>query len=318
MSTDERLFDTAPPEEPVQSSVLGTWKRRIVGKASAAIMPIVKRAAGPYMGGESIEDAMSVAVRLAGERFETTLGYWDTGRESGRHVADVDVNAIQRLSERDLRSYMSVKPPALRFSKEIAGELAGAAASWNVRVHFDSHGTDVADLSNDMLQVMIDTLGGPALGTTLPGRWRRSLRDADWAIEHGLNVRVVKGQWPDPEDPKRDIAGGFLEVIDHLAGRARHVAVATHDFALGSEAIRRLRAAGTSCEIEVLLGMPAKPLLRWAKENGVKVRIYVPFGGGFIPNAIGVLRRNPRLVYAVAKAHVQSIGEFLGRALPSH
>ena len=33
------------------------------------------------------------------------------------------------------------------------------------------------------------------LGCTLPGRWRRSLSDADRAIEMGLRVRVVKGQW---------------------------------------------------------------------------------------------------------------------------
>ena len=91
-------------------------------------------------------------------------------------------------------------------------------------------------------------------------------------------------------------------MIDRLAGRARHVAVATHDFALGREAIKRLKAAGTSCEVEVLLGMPAGPLLAWAKQNGVKVRVYVPYGCGFIANAAGVLRRNPRLMLAIAKA----------------
>jgi proline dehydrogenase len=54
--------------------------------------------------------------------------------------------------------------------------------------------------------------------------------------------------------------------------------------------------------VEVLLGMPAGPLLAWAKQNGVKVRVYVPYGCGFIPNAVGVLRRNPRLVLAIARA----------------
>ena len=47
--------------------------------------------------------------------------------------------------------------------------------------------------------------------------------------------------------------------------------------------------------------MPMAPALRWAKENDAPVRIYVPFGKGFIPSAVGVLRRNPRLAWLVLK-----------------
>jgi proline dehydrogenase len=117
----------------------------------------------------------------------------------------------------------------------------------------------------------------------------------------------VKGEWPDLADPKRDLRAGFLEVIDCLAGRARRVAVATHDLALGCEAVGRLRAAGTPCEIEVLLGAPSQALLNWAKANAVQVRIYVPYGRGFIMNAVGVLRRNPRLAFAIANAQLDQI-----------
>ena len=94
------------------------------------------------------------------------------------------------------------------------------------------------------------------LGLVIPGRWLRSLDDADWAVERGVRVRVVKGQWPDPAAPDRDLRQGFLEVIDRLAGRARHVGVASHDVPTAAEAIRRLRAAGTSCELELLLSLP--------------------------------------------------------------
>ena len=304
-------FDTSPPQEPIQGSAILRWKQRAAGRVSAAILPIVRKVARPYAGGETVDEAMCVADHLAKEGTSTTLGFWDTGRDNGRQVADIYLNTIERLSAHKLDSYVSLKPPALRFASELAGEIAGAAAMHDVRLHCDSHGTEVADNSNAMLQVMAARLGGQRLGTTLPGRWPRSLRDAEWAVERALNVRVVKGQWPDPADPKRDLSAGFLEVIGRLAGRARHVAVATHDFPLASEAIRRLRAAGTPCEIELLLGMPARPLIRWAKQNGVKVRIYVPFGSGFIPNAIGVLKRNPRLMVAVAKEYLAIAGGFI-------
>ncbi|MDE2183506.1 MAG: proline dehydrogenase [Alphaproteobacteria bacterium] len=298
----DAVFDTSPPDAQVPASVLRAWKRRAFDRISESLLPVVKHFARPYVGGDTIDDALCVADRLAAEGFATTIGYWDRGRDTARQVTDIALNAIAGMSSRARDSYLSIKPPALRFASGPAQELAEAAAMHHVRLHCDSHGTEAADLANAMLQAMIDRLGGHRLGTTLPGRWRRSLRDAEWAIERALNVRVVKGQWPDPEDQRRDLAAGFLEVIDRLAGRARQVAVATHDAALAQDAITRLRAAGTACELELLFGMPTRPLIRWAKENGVRVRIYVPFGSGFVPSALRILKRNPRLVYAIAKA----------------
>ena len=71
--------------------------------------------------------------------------------------------------------------------------------------------------------------------------------------------------------------------------------VASHDVSLAAEAISRLRAAGTPCELELLFGRPMAESMRWARENGVGVRVYVPFGKGYIPSAIGLLKHNSRL-----------------------
>jgi proline dehydrogenase len=293
--TADPFFDTAPPDAPTP-----TFRRRVVAKVSAALLPLVKRAARPYLGGDTIEDALCVAARLKESGVAATIGYWDDGSDTLAAVSAVYRQAIGTMTPSE--AYLSLKPPALRFSIEAACDLATAAAIHGLRLHCDSHGIEVADRSNAMLEAMCSVLPPKLLGTTLPGRWRRSLVDADWASATHLNVRVVKGQWPDPTAPDSDPGQGFLAVVDRLAGRARRVAVATHDFALGSECIRRLRTAGTPCEIEVLLGYPSKKLLAWAAANAVKVRVYVPYGPGFIPNAIGVLRRNPRLIAKVAEA----------------
>jgi len=300
-------FDTGPPDELAGKSALQILKTRMVDKASALLLPVIQHAARSYTGGETIDDAMSVITRLADEGLMCTIGYWDKGQDSPRQMTDIYLDCIMRSSGRTHDTYVSLKPPTLRFSVDLAVLLAKAARERSVRLHCDSHGPEVADLSNAMLQAMIDKVGGASLGTTLPGRWKRSLADADWAIEKGLNIRVVKGQWPDPQDPSRDLSLGFLEVIDRLAGRARHVAVATQDFALAREAIARLRAKGTSCELEMLFGMPVKPLIAWAKGDSVKARIYVPFGSGFAPSALRVLKRNPRLLYTIAKDRLLSV-----------
>jgi proline dehydrogenase len=120
-------------------------------------------------------------------------------------------------------------------------------------------------------------------------------------VDRGLAVRVVKGQWPDPADPHRDPRAGLLEVVDRLAGRGRHVRVASHDVPLAAEAVRRLRRAGTPCELELLYGMPLTRSLRWADASGVPVRIYVPYGRGYTPYAVAQLRRNPRLLWRLLR-----------------
>lgn len=298
--------DTGPPDTP-PATTLARLRASASATVSAAIMPLMQRAGRAYVGGETVDDALSIARRLNDEeKLPTTLGFWDTKDYSARQVADICVNAIRRLAESGLDSYLSIKPPALRFDPQLAAALAKTARDCNVRVHSDSHGPEVAAASHAMEEAMLVHLPAGSLSTTLPGRWSRSVADADWAIEQGLRVRVVKGQWPDPADPSRDASAGYLEVIDRLAGRARQVGVASHDVPLAAEAVARLRAAGTPFELELLYGMPMAPSLRWARETGIPLRIYVPFGKGFIPSAVGVLRRNPRLAWLVLKDFVSA------------
>jgi proline dehydrogenase len=289
--------DTGPPAD----RLLRRMKNKATSKLSTLLLPLVRRAARSHIGGESLDDAICVAQRLAGEGLPNTLGFWDTKDDTSRQVADRYLDVIAQLAQSGLNSYVSIKPPALRFDAGLATEIALAARSAHLRIHCDSHGPDVASASHDMENVILGTLGPERTSTTLPGRWLRSLDDANWVIDNGLGVRVVKGQWPDPDDPHRDMHEGFLEVVQRLAGRAIHVRVATHDVPLAAEAIARLRHAGTSCEVELLFGRPLQAPLRWAREHRVPVRVYVPFGKGYVPSAIGLLRHNPKLALHILR-----------------
>jgi proline dehydrogenase len=116
-----------------------------------------------------------------------------------------------------------------------------------------------------------------------------------------LHVRVVKGQWADPVKPEVDLREGFLSVIDRLAGRARSVSVATHDAALAKEAVKRLLNKKTSCELELLYGLPLEPVSGIALAAGVKIRLYLPYGHGWLPYAISKVYENPRILWWVLR-----------------
>ncbi len=271
--------------------------------ASNCLWPLARRAARGYIAGPELGDALRVTDQLRGHGYGSTVGFWDGEGDSPRSVADQYLAALDALAARRSEhssdagrdSYLSIKLPALRFSGELLGEVVDRAGRRQVRLHFDSHGPETADAT---WQAIVALSGGmPELSSTLPGRWRRSIDDAELAIAHGVTARVVKGQWRDIEQPEIDLREGFLNVIDQLAGRARHVAVASHDAPLADEALRRLRTSGTSCELELLYGLPQRAALEVAAELEVPVRFYVPYGRAYLPYCLAQARRQPRLIW---------------------
>lgn len=258
-------------------------------------LPLAERAARSYTAGPELADGVQVCHSLVRLGMATTICFWNGEGDSPRQTADAYLAALDALAREKLNCSLSVKAPPLDFSRDLLDEILGRARQGGVIVHFDSLSPEAADQTFSLIADALERY--PKLGCTLPGRWRRSLQDADRAVELRLNVRVVKGQWVDPDEPNIDPAAGFLAVIDRLAGQASHVAVATHDPLLAGEALRRLLAAGTSCEVELLFGLPMRRAIRVAREAGVPVRVYVPYGHAWLPYLLSQARQHPHVVW---------------------
>lgn len=255
--------------------------------------PLLRRAAQAYVAGPELADALAVCRAVCQRGGACTLGYWNRADDSVGMIMDTYRKAIHAVTTECLPCSLSVKAPAFGFSSDLLREILDHGRQSGITVVFDSLGPEAADATFSLLARIQPTY--PFLGCTLPGRWRRSLRDADRASALGLHVRVVKGQWADPDEPDRDPRIGFLAVVDRLVGGGSHVAVATHDQELARAALKRLRAAGTACELEMLFGLPAKRVLRIADEEGVPVRLYVPYGASFLPYRLSHVRKAPRV-----------------------
>jgi proline dehydrogenase len=265
--------------------------RRAAGATWAAL---AERAAEAYVAGPAVEDALRACQALAARGVSTTICRWNHPETAPSVVAATYLAALSAMGKARLDCYLSIKAPALGMSGDLVGAVVARARANSVLVHFDAQKWDSADRTFALIDAAAAT--GHPIGCALPGRWRRSLLDAERAIERGLRVRVVKGQQPDPLAPERDLREGFLEVIDRLAGRARQVAVATHDAPLAREALGRLRAAGTPAELELLLGLPFAAARREAELLGVPVRVYIPYGQPEVPYHYSSIRRDPRVL----------------------
>lgn len=250
-----------------------------------------------YIAGPELEDAIGACRRFASEGLSSTVGYWDSGEDADpREVAEAYLRALSAVHAEGLDAYLSIKAPPLQMSSTWVERIVARAREHDTGVHFDSLFPQAADRT---LELVGESLRRHArVGCTVPGRWRRSPGDARAAAALGvMRVRIVKGQWEDPGDPKRDLRAGFLDVIDALAGQPVRVAVATHDPPLARQALRRLRDAGTPCELELLFGLPVNGVRAVARELAVPVRMYVPYGKAYMPYALSQLRRNPKVVW---------------------
>jgi proline dehydrogenase len=265
---------------------------------------IAERAARAYIAGPELQDAMRACYELLQSGFGCTISYWNSEGESTRQVADAYLAALEAIKERSRDCYLSIKLPGIDFSNQLLAEVLQVGKRNGVRVHFDSLGPET--VTQTWSKISEALLTGNNIGCVLPGRWLRSLEDAEWAVKHDLIVRVVKGQWVDPDDPNIDMRAGFLRVIDCLAGRARYVGVASHDVPLAEEAITRLKAAGTPCEVELLYGLPARGSIRMARRMRVGVRFYVPYGKGWLPYCLSWAWRNPHVFWWMIKDFIMS------------
>lgn len=188
---------------------------------------------------------------------------------------------------------LSIKAPPLHFDKDNLRAIAGPASEAGMTIVFDAITEVQAAQTLDLAEWMAGEF--PSVGAVLPARWRRSAGDARRFRDSALRIRVVKGEWADPGGDVPDIEAAYLDLVHILAGRAAPVAVATHHPPLARAALPMLQAAGTPCELEQLRGLPARRTRRIARELGVPVRVFLPFGPGWWPYAAVKLLERPYL-----------------------
>ncbi|MFM2068654.1 MAG: hypothetical protein RLZZ584_3563 [Pseudomonadota bacterium] len=258
-------------------------RRLVLAQTTPPVRPVLPPPrTRPLLDG-SLADALA-AVRLQADcHILPTLAHMARPAETPRCAADACLSGIDALAGFDGAvgvgaGVLSLRPAALACDADLLGELLQRAHAHGVAVQFDAQGPDSAGAAMAAARRGRDQ--HDQLGVTLPGRWMRSRADADLAVDLGLRVRVVKGLWADPLCPQFDERAGFLAVVARLAGRARFVSVATHDAALGRAALKRLRDAGTPCELELTYGVAQQAALQAARALAVPVRNYIPYGSG--------------------------------------
>jgi proline dehydrogenase len=267
----------------------------VSGIATQAKKAVLKRAGRAYLAGPTLQDAVTVADAARRDGHAATLSYWNGEGDTRADVTARVTAMVEAAGQRASWCDVAVKVPALAYDHVAVAGLAGQCADRGVRMWVDSHQSYTADRTLELAEAA--AVLGCEVGVALPARWGRTRADAQRVADAGLAVRLVKGQFRDEETGGHDdVRGAFLTLVDALAGRARFVALASHDDWLLEQACSRLAGSGTPFEIQLLHGLPARRALEVARAAEAPVRIYAPFGHPSLVYSVRTMWENRRLV----------------------
>jgi len=274
------------------------------------LAPFLRRAGKAYLAGPGRRDAMKLAERLLACGFAVTVAYWNEPTDS-RAVVEAELRAcIGELAGLPRHPQVAVKAPTLGFDPEAVTRLAVAARDAGVGLVLDAHAPADADATLRLARLGREV--GASMGAAVPARWARSQADGRALLADGLSVRLIKGQWAD--DPPGAVGQGeeamrraYADMVEALASPA--VTIATHDATLLARLLDRVPGKDAKDgsdvtdlpELELLLGLPAAPLLHLAAARRMPVRFYLAYGTPGLAFTLSSVLRRPRLAVTLAQ-----------------
>ncbi|NJD22499.1 MAG: hypothetical protein FIA82_07490 [Melioribacter sp.] len=249
-----------------------------------------------HIAGADLDKAEEICGWSSANGWATTISAWTLPGESKRSVAEKYVEIIKTISRKGLDSYLSIKPSALEFDLNLFEYIVKEIPGESVRIHFDSLSPDLAEKSLQYFK-QVKTIYDN-VGYTIPARWLRSLSDAKEIARMNVPVRIVKGQWRDPDELKFTVEKNYLRIVSLLINSVPLIAVATHDRHLAQKAIELLNGTETAFELEQFFSLPliGESIQSRFDIHNFKIRLYVAYGKPYIPYNLKDVNIRPALI----------------------
>ena len=274
---------------------------------------IVKFFSRPYMGGNSIEEAIATVQALWEEKqIHSTLdllGENVSTKEEVENNLQIYLALLASLGRREYTT-ISIKPTAFgitisaEYCEEIMQRLLSAAHAQGIPVTLDMEDSRYTQATLDLYKKFKQQY--PNIGTVLQTRLFRTPSDIDALQGPNDRIRLVIGIYDEPAEiaytDKSYMKELLLEAMKKLLAQGAYVEMATQDIPIIHQSLALIRDMGFSpsqVEYQFLLGVPRKKITQQLIADGYIVRLYVPFAVNESA-AIRYLKRrlmnNPRLM----------------------
>lgn len=285
--------------------------------ASLPFVPrfFVKQVASRYIAGETVDDAMRVALELNGQGFRATmdlLGEHVDQLQQARHAVDDYVSILDTIQNRKINSTVSLKLSQFGLKLNIdecfslVESVVERAAQHGNFVRIDMEDSSCTSGTIEVFRRLQQRHAN--VGIAIQAYLRRTATDIEALVDVKPNIRLCKGVYVEsPSVAYREmtqINRNYLSILERLLRAGCYVGIATHDESIMREAVRMIREMNlpvTAYEFQMLLGVN-ESLRDKIHAEGHPMRIYIPFGKEWYAYSIRRLRENPRLAGYVLKA----------------
>jgi len=274
--------------------------------------PPARKVARRFVAGEKREDALAVIQQLNQMGALVTLDYLGE-HVSDRRLARASVEEYKRvlaeIGARNLQSGVSLKLSAMglhidhEFCYENVREIVARAGENGRFVRIDMEESALVDSTLSIYRRLRQEFTN--VGVVLQAYLHRTRDDLQQLIEEGIaDIRLVKGAYVEPASIAwQDRAKIQQELIDlakmmlEPEARARNarMALGSHDHLVYNEIISFAAQQGISpqtWEIQFLYGIRRDELRRLLSE-GMRMRVYVPYGESWYPYFMRRLAERP-------------------------
>jgi len=260
-----------------------------------------------FIAGETVEEAVEAARQIQADGLGVTLDYLG---ESVASIAEADaatrayIAVLEKIAAAGVERNISLKLTQLGLTVDRATcvdnlrRILDAAAAREFFVRIDMENSPFTALTLEVFETMWQQ-GYRNVGVVLQSYLPRSEADAARMNALGARVRLVKGAYKEPREAayqsKADVDAAFVRVMKLLLTDGRYPAIATHDPAMIDATRAFAKARGidaTRFEFQMLFGI-RRDLQKSLMRDGLRVRVYVPFGREWFPYFMRRLGERP-------------------------
>ena len=294
---------------------MGIFNKLIVSTIPLVPRAIVRKFANKYIAGDTLQEAVDVTKRLNEKGIMTTmdvLGEDVFNRSDAEKSAKECVEVLDAIEKNKLVSNHSLKLTSLGlkidfdFCLENLSAILEKAASMGQFVRLDMEDHTCTD---DTLRVYEAAYKKhPKCGVVIQSYMRRSWDDVSKLVKTGTNFRLCKGIYVEPEEiaykKREEVQQNYLKLLRLMFENGCYVGIATHDDVLIDGAykmIKEFNKKPEEYEFQMLIGV-RENLRDKIKNDGHRIRIYVPFGSHWYGYSIRRFKENPQVAGYIIKS----------------
>ncbi len=295
---------------------MGILNSIVVGTAPWMPKFVVGRVAAVYVAGDKLEDGLKLSKLVNSRGFSATLdllGEEVNNRKETNRIRDSYCELLEGIENSGIDCNVSLKLTALglKIDEELCWDnltvVLDKAREYNNFIRLDMEDSSVTQATIDMCKKSKEYY--PKCGTVLQSYMKRTIDDINSIANHDTNLRLCKGAYKEPKDIAylgyQEVRDNYMKSAELMMENEIYIGFATHDKWLIKEIeslIEKRKYPKDKYEFQALSGVPIDKTLERLRDNGHKVRYYIPYGPEWYAYSLRRMRENPDIWKYTLKA----------------